>query len=851
MWFYLRPDAISVWEDDEVKRRLEWYYSVMVNSKPAKFMIAKRVYVEENPYEINDLAELWKIHDRLSKDFDKILNKIKIGSISIRELDKPNYSFLDVKIAIAWKIIEKCHFCERRCNVNRVKGEKGFCRLNSKVVVHSWFHHYGEEAPLVPSGTIFYGSCNFRCVYCIDENEYLLARISDMITVEKIKNIVKYFVNGVKVEVLTLKGWRKVKNIIGRISHVIYEIVTNRGMRVKLTPEHIIIVRDNSNNLKEIPTENLRIGDKLVTLQDICNSKLKLDNIIINFTENINLIEELDKSLNPKLKEKIRVKNASKIIRELCRKYNISYKELMSKAYVENFKYSWINSDSYPLQEFIKVYRRFKELRENISQYTISLGKGVKYYIPALIRITPNLMRFLGYFTAGGNYKGDYALVIPIPCEKVRKDITYCIRELLRGANVDKVIHYYKGYKGKIPKIIIKNKLLYILLKYIFCIEDEEHNRGLPWIVYSVRRDLVREFLTAFLTYNGILKSKGGRGKIQIIVNSEKLVYSLVYLLGLHGIQCRIKENIVRNDYTRLDRSRSKYYLIEADVHGSTRELVDVSQLINSSVRSNTYYPSLFSEEIEEVLVDDIVVKIKVVNSRRKVYDIVLDTHSDSLEEHVFFVGSGILVHNCQNYDISQVYPTDGVIVDAKSLALIQKKLREEGVRNINHVGGDPTPNIHVILESMKYLDINVPQLWNSNMYCSIEAMKLLREVIDIWLPDFKYGNNKCAERLSMVPNYFEVVSRNIKLAHEWSDIIIRHLVLPNHIECCTRPILEWIAKNTPRALVNIMDQYRPEYLVVQYPERYKEITRRLKRGEILKAYSIADELGIVYKQIS
>ena len=822
----------------------------MVNSKPAKFMIAKRVHAEENPYEINDLAELWKIHDRLSKDFDKILNKVKNGSIDINELDKPNYSFLDVKIAIAWKIVERCHFCERRCNVNRVKGEKGFCRLNSKAVVHSWFHHYGEEAPLVPSGTIFYGSCNFRCVYCIDEDEYLLARINDRITIDKLKNIVKYFTNGVKVEVLTLSGWRRVKNIVSRVSHVVHEIITDRGMKVKLTPEHIIIVQDGNYNLKEVFTENLRVGDKLVTLSSIYNSRLKPNNTIIDFIEDINLIEELDKSLDSKLKEKIRVKNVSKTIRELRRKYGISYKELMSKAHVENFKYSWINSDSYPFQEFIKVYKEFKELRENISQYTISLGRGVKYYIPALIKITPNLMRFLGYFIAGGSYKNDHTIIISIPCEKVYKDIVCCIRELLKGASIGKIIQYRKSRKSKAPEIIIRNKLLCILLKHVFCIESEKYNRSLPWIIYNVRRDLVKEFLTAFLTYNGILKFDRERGKIQIIVDSEKLVYSLIYLLGLHGIQFRINENPSVNDYTQLDHNiRNKYYLVETSIHSNVHELVDLTQLINSSVKYETHNHSLFNEGIEEV--NDVVTKIKIVNSMRRVYDIILDAHSDSLEEHVFFAGSGILVHNCQNYDISQVYPTDGVIVDAKSLALIQKKLREEGVRNINHVGGDPTPNIHIILESMKYLDVNVPQLWNSNMYCSLEAMKLLREVIDIWLPDFKYGNNKCAERLSMVSNYFEVVSRNIKLAHEWSDIIIRHLVLPNHIECCTRPILEWIAKNTPRALVNIMDQYRPEYLVVQYPEKYKEITRRLKRSEILKAYSIADELGIVYKQIS
>lgn len=218
----------------------------------------------------------------------------------------------------------------------------------------------------------------------------------------------------------------------------------------------------------------------------------------------------------------------------------------------------------------------------------------------------------------------------------------------------------------------------------------------------------------------------------------------------------------------------------------------------------------------------------------------------------IFYGGCNFRCVFCQNYDISQVSPKEGVIVDARRLALIQKELRESGARNINHVGGDPTPDLHVILESLLYLNVNVPQLWNSNMYLTVESMKLLRDVIDIWLPDFKYGNNKCAIRLSAAPRYWEIITRNLKMIAEWRDpIIIRHLVLPNHIECCTKPILEWIAKNIPHALVNIMEQYRPEHLVARYPDKWPDIARRPTREEMLEAYKYAEKLGIVYEPVS
>jgi len=92
---------------------------------------------------------------------------------------------------------------------------------------------------------------------------------------------------------------------------------------------------------------------------------------------------------------------------------------------------------------------------------------------------------------------------------------------------------------------------------------------------------------------------------------------------------------------------------------------------------------------------------------------------------------------------------------------------------------------------------------------------------------------------------YFEVVSRNHRTAHETADIIIRHLLIPGHIDCCTKPILQWIDKNCPRAVVNVMDQYRPEYLVQRNPGAYPEIARRLTAEEIEEAHGYAEKLGL------
>ncbi|WP_236943437.1 radical SAM protein [Ignicoccus islandicus] len=218
----------------------------------------------------------------------------------------------------------------------------------------------------------------------------------------------------------------------------------------------------------------------------------------------------------------------------------------------------------------------------------------------------------------------------------------------------------------------------------------------------------------------------------------------------------------------------------------------------------------------------------------------------------IFYGGCPFKCVFCQNWDVSQANARNGQITYAKELARIQEGLRLEGARNVNHVGGDPIPSAHEIVSSMRFLNVNVPQLWNSNMYMTSELMDIIEDLIDIWLPDFKYWNDNCALRLSGVKNYREVVTRNIERASKSGDVIIRHLILPNHLECDTFPILEWIAKNLKdKVLVNIMDQYRPEYLVLRYPERWPDIARTPTLEEVRAAREYASELGIVWEPVS
>ncbi|MEX2681697.1 MAG: radical SAM protein [Candidatus Sigynarchaeota archaeon] len=222
----------------------------------------------------------------------------------------------------------------------------------------------------------------------------------------------------------------------------------------------------------------------------------------------------------------------------------------------------------------------------------------------------------------------------------------------------------------------------------------------------------------------------------------------------------------------------------------------------------------------------------------------------------IFFAGCNFACVFCQNEDIS-TDPENGMLVTPQKLAKIAISLAMDGARNINYVGGDPTPNLHVIIESLAHQYIPVAQLWNSNNFNTIEAMKLLLDVMDIWLPDLKYGNDLCAKRLSGINAYWSIITRNLKLVHDgmvvpgYASLVIRHLVLPGHVDCCSFPAIKWIAKELPLAMVNIMGQYRPQHEVLIKPTEFKEIARRPTFEEIDSVRSLATRLGVIWKPVS
>lgn len=144
---------------------------------------------------------------------------------------------------------------------------------------------------------------------------------------------------------------------------------------------------------------------------------------------------------------------------------------------------------------------------------------------------------------------------------------------------------------------------------------------------------------------------------------------------------------------------------------------------------------------------------------------------------------------------------------------------RSRGAKNIQWVGGEPTIHLPAILRAMAGCDDLPPVVWKSDFYGTPAAFELLEGIVDVYVADFKFGNDVCAKRLAKVERYVEVISRNLLLAAGQGDLIVRHLLLPGHFECCYRPIVEQLARTMPSVKFSIRGGYRPRWQAAHYAE--------------------------------
>lgn len=215
----------------------------------------------------------------------------------------------------------------------------------------------------------------------------------------------------------------------------------------------------------------------------------------------------------------------------------------------------------------------------------------------------------------------------------------------------------------------------------------------------------------------------------------------------------------------------------------------------------------------------------------------------------VFFSGCNLKCVFCQNYEIS--HNNHGAEVSDDKLIEIFESLIEQGANNINLV--NPTHYTKRLAKVLSEWESPVPVVYNSSGYESVQTLKILDGLIDIYLPDFKYSRNDKALKYSRAEDYPQIASAALKEMYRQVNqnvfdesgimqkgIIIRHLILPSNTNSSLEA-LDYLSRNYPEAYISLMAQYTPCGDLNDFPELKRPITGR----EYNKVVDYALNLGL------
>jgi putative pyruvate formate lyase activating enzyme len=203
---------------------------------------------------------------------------------------------------------------------------------------------------------------------------------------------------------------------------------------------------------------------------------------------------------------------------------------------------------------------------------------------------------------------------------------------------------------------------------------------------------------------------------------------------------------------------------------------------------------------------------------------------------HLFYLSGCDLRCTFCIAEINSLDPRRGELLTAEFLSEAVAWGRERGARNIQWVGGEPNIHLPAILDAMAQCHDLPPVVWKSNFHGTPEAMRLLDGIVNVFVADFKFGNDACARTLAGIDDYLETVTGNLIAAAEKTDLIVRHLLMPGHYECCYRPVVDWMRRNLPAVKFSIRDGYLPAWRA----SRHGELSQPLAAGVALQAKQLA-----------
>ncbi len=219
----------------------------------------------------------------------------------------------------------------------------------------------------------------------------------------------------------------------------------------------------------------------------------------------------------------------------------------------------------------------------------------------------------------------------------------------------------------------------------------------------------------------------------------------------------------------------------------------------------------------------------------------------------IFFAFCNLKCRFCQNCEISHF--GEGEVVSTSELAEMMLELQQGGCHNINLVS--PSHYVPQILEALQVAvaqGLNIPLVYNTGGYDSPETLEILDGVVEIYMPDIKFGDDEAGRKYAGAAGYFTVAKRAVKVMHGQvgdlvvdgkgiavNGLLVRHLVLPGNL-ADTEKVVEFLAGDISKGtFLNIMAQYYPAHEAFEYPE----LNRRITGKEYRDAIKIAERYGL------
>ncbi len=219
----------------------------------------------------------------------------------------------------------------------------------------------------------------------------------------------------------------------------------------------------------------------------------------------------------------------------------------------------------------------------------------------------------------------------------------------------------------------------------------------------------------------------------------------------------------------------------------------------------------------------------------------------------IFFCGCNLACVFCQNYDISQF--ADGSEMSPAKVAELALSLEARGCENVNFVS--PTHVAHAVGEAIRIAreqGLSVPIVYNCGGYDSVETLRLLDGLIEIYMPDFKWANASKGQNYSGVANYPEVATAGLEEMYSQvgplkinergvaaRGVLVRHLVIPADL-AGSAEVIDIVARVAPGSAINVMGQYHPAHRANEYPELF----HRLDTSEVTRLREYASQRGLV-----